>query len=134
VVVVDGRVMDEETGEVMQGKAAEAFEAHSKIIGGQSAVRAGLNAMAAGCHELRESRGWLALGFETLLEYLAQPDVELSKSEFERAADIWQTYVLDGGAEPGLLAGASPSKLEVPLPALKQGVVSLSRRRRMRSR
>jgi hypothetical protein len=50
--------------------------------------------------------------------------VELSKSEFERAADIWQTYVLDGGAEPVLLAGASPSKLEVPLPALKQGVVS----------
>jgi hypothetical protein len=121
--VVDGRVMDEETGEVMQGKAAEAFEAHSKIVGGQSAVRAGLNAMARVPRAARVAGVAGARLRDAELEYLAQPDVELSKSEFERAADIWQTYVLDGGAEPGLLAGASPSKLEVPLPALKQGVV-----------
>jgi hypothetical protein len=119
----NGEVIDER----LQGRAAEAHEAHQKIVGGQSAVRAGFQAICEGCHELRESRGWLALGFETLNEYLAQPDVELSKSEFERAADIWQTYVLDGGARPELLAGAAPSKLEVPLPALKQGLVDAER-------
>jgi hypothetical protein len=48
VIEVDGRVIESESGEVMEGKAAEAFEAHSKIVGGQSAVRAGLNAIAQG--------------------------------------------------------------------------------------
>lgn len=129
-LTVAGRTFDlDPNGEVidtrLQGQAAEAFTAHQLIVGGQQMARAGLDAICRGCHEMRDSRGWLALGYETLSEYLAQPDVELSKSEFERAADIWQTYVLDGGAAPELLHGAGPSKLEVPLHALKQGVVTV---------
>lgn len=107
----------------LEGKAKLAHVAHEKVIEGLQAARLGLACAAEGCHALHASEGWTALGFESLSEYLACPEVTLSRSEFYRLVSIWDRYVLNGGLQPMLLQGAGPSKLEVPLPALEAGVV-----------
>lgn len=124
VVMVDGRLVDD-NGEAhdLEGAAAEAHRAHVQVVSGLRRANEGFAAAAQGCYLLQQSKGWLALGYETLNEYLATPEVTVSGSEFFRLADIWEQYVLDGRCDPALLV-AGPSKLEVPLPALKQGVVS----------
>jgi hypothetical protein len=101
-----------------------AARAHAKVIEGLRGVRISLTLLAEGCHDLHATEGWRELGFETLAEYLAAPEITVSRSEFYALADIWSTYVLAGGVEPLALQGAARSKLEVPLPALSAGVVS----------
>jgi hypothetical protein len=108
----------------LEGAAAAAHAAHEKIMEGLHAAHYALACAAEGCHTLLASEGWTALGFESLSEYLAAPEVTLSRSEFYRLASIWERYVLDGGLDPMALQSAGPSKLEVPLPALEAGVVS----------
>jgi hypothetical protein len=104
--------------------AREAQRAHVKLVEGQRGVRLSLALMAEGCHLLHHDEGWKHLGFETLSEYLAAPEIEISRTDFYRMVEIWSAYVLNGGVEPATLQGAGPSKLEVPLPALSAGVVT----------
>jgi hypothetical protein len=104
--------------------ASIAHSAHVKLVEGQRGVRLSLALMAEGCHLLHHDEGWKHLGFETLSEYLAAPEIEISRTDFYRMVEIWSAYVLNGGVEPASLQGAGPSKLEVPLPALSAGVVT----------
>lgn len=108
----------------LEGAAADAQVAHEKILEGLQAANFALARAAEGCHALLKDEGWAALGYESLAEYLAAPEVTLSRSEFYRLASIWERYVIDGGLEPTALQSAGPSKLEVALPALEQGLVS----------
>jgi hypothetical protein len=101
-----------------------AHGAHAKVIEGLRGVRLSLALVAEGCHELHVTEGWRELGYESLSEYLAAPEITISRTEFYRMAEIWSAYVLNGGVEPIELQGAGPSKLEVPLPAITAGVVS----------
>jgi hypothetical protein len=107
-----------------QEAAQVAQEAHQKVLDGLHAVNLGLACAAEGCYLLHQSTGWRALGYDTLREYLAAPEVTMSRSMFYALSLIWQRYVLDGGLEPTLLGDAERTKLEVPLPALGKGVVT----------
>lgn len=128
VVAADGQVtVLDPDGAVMEGAAAAAFVAHSKVLNGLRTAHMGFMTAAEGAYDLRRTQGWLALGFESIAEYLASPEITESKTDFYRLADIWESYVLEGELAPERLIGAGSSKLEVPLPALKQGVVSAER-------
>jgi hypothetical protein len=117
--------IDEVIAELDAADPAElAHSAHFKLVEGQRGVRLSLALMAEGCHLLYQQEGWKHLGYETLSEYLAAPEIEISRTDFYRMVEIWSAYVLNGGVEPQTLQGAGPSKLEVPLPALTAGVVS----------
>lgn len=124
LIVADGHAIDEGDGSVVAGAAADAFVAHTQIVDGVARVNEGLAYAMKGCYDLEKSKGWAKLGFATLNEYLAQPEVTVSRTDFYRLAAIYEAYVLDGGVPAELLAGASPSKLELPIPAIEQGVVS----------
>jgi hypothetical protein len=103
--------------------AQEAFAADQQFRQGLTDIRRGLVEAARGAYALRETAGWLALGASSLNEYLAAPEITVSRAEFYRLADIWESYVLNGGVDPLELREAAESKLEVPLPALKKGLV-----------
>jgi hypothetical protein len=113
-----------ETVDALPSEAELAHSAHVKLVEGQRGVRLSLALMAEGCHLLHQQEGWKHLGYETLAEYLAAPEIEISRTEFYRGVAIWSAYVLNGGVEPASLQGAGPSKLEVPLPAISAGVVT----------
>jgi hypothetical protein len=96
--------------------------AHHQLITGLRHANRGLALAAQACWQLRQSDGWVALGYESVSQYLAAPEVAMARSVFYELADIWQEYVERGGQPEERLC--QPSKLGVPLRALKAGEVS----------
>ena len=95
-----------------------AQDQYNRLLEGLSATRLALSAVAQACHDISRDKSWTDLGYESLAEFLASPEITLSRSEFFRMALIWERYVLDGGVDPQQLAVAHPSKLAIPLRAL----------------
>ena len=120
---VKGEIVDS-NGHDPERAVNDAQAAHEKILHGLSTARLALAECAEGCHDLHVSKGWETLGYDSLSEYLAAPEITLSRTEFYRMVDIWKSYVLEGGLPPMQLQGAGETKLAVPLPALKDGLVS----------
>lgn len=100
-----------------------AQRAHELLVQGLHAANLGLAAAADACHRLITDEGWVALGYRSMRDYLASPEISISRSTFYGLAAIHNCYVLEGGIEATMLADAGTSKLEVPLPALRAGKV-----------
>jgi hypothetical protein len=109
-------------GEV-EVRARTAHASYEKLMDGLNASRLALAVVAEACYELSRENAYRDLGYESLAEFLAQ--VDLSRSEFFNFASIYERYVLEGGADPTRLQVAGPSKLAIPLPALRDGEVDV---------
>lgn len=103
----------------------EAFDAHRRLIYGIKASHLALSSVAQACHEIHEQQAWSELGYDTLSDYLASPEIGMSRSAFYDLCAIWERYVLEGGADPQALSAGGPSKLVVPIPAIKAGEVTV---------
>lgn len=98
--------------------------AQEKLLLGLRKARSGIIETAEACHLLLEEEGWLALGYEGLAEYLAQPEVGLARTQFYDLANIHRRFVIEGSVEPERLAASEHSKLALTLPALTAGKVT----------
>lgn len=106
-------------GEVVEyGPARASFD---KLIQGLTGARLALALVAEACYEISRDRAYVSLSYSTLAEFLADPRVSLSRSEFFRFAAIWERLVIEGGIDPQRLSVAGPSKLDVTLPAVREG-------------
>jgi len=103
-----------------------AQDQYNRLLEGLSAARLALSAVAQACHELSRDKSWTDLGYESLAEFLASPEITLTRTQFFSMAQIWERYVLDGGVDPRDLAVAHPSKLAIPLRALGANEVSVA--------
>jgi hypothetical protein len=103
-------------------RTLHAQHAHEQLLAGLGHAHRGLALAAEACWCLHREEGWVALGYRNISHYLASPELAMSRSQFYAFADMWQTYVVDGGVEGKRLC--APSKLEIPLPALKAGKVT----------
>ena len=103
----------------------DAHRQYERLIEGLRGTRLAMTYVAQACWEIRRDSSWEALGYRTLAEFLADPQVSISKSSFFRFCSIWQTYHLDGGVEPEQLSAAGPQKLAIPLRALAAGEVEV---------
>lgn len=120
---VSGEVLDrmpEAEPEYTQ-RTIDAQSAHEMLLTGLHHANRGFALVAQACWKLRQDEGWTALGYNSVSAYLADPEVSMSRSTFYGFADIWDQYIERGGQDEKLLA--HPSKLEVPIPALKAGDV-----------
>lgn len=104
-------------------RTVDAQGAHEQLLTGLRHAHRGLALAAEACWKLRNDEGWVALGYDSVGAYLADPDVSISRSQFYALADIHDSYVVHGGLEQQQLT-AGPSKLEVPIPAIKAGEVT----------
>ena len=120
--VLAGEVLDTLPEVIYTQRTQEAHNAHEQLVTGLRQASHALHLVCQACWQLRQEEGWLALGYDSLREYLASPEISLSRTAFYTNADIWQHYVETGALEPTRLV--APSKLEVPLPALKTGAIS----------
>lgn len=103
----------------------DAHRQYERLIEGLKGTRLAMTYVAQACWEIRRDSSWEALGYRTLAEFLADPQVSISKSSFFRFCSIWQTYHLDAGVEPEQLSAAGPQKLAIPLRALAAGEVEV---------
>lgn len=122
--VVSGDVLDRmpDAEPAYRQKTLDAQGAHEQLLAGLHHAHRGLALAAEACWRLREDEGWVALGYDSISNYLASPEVAMARSTFYSLADIWEQYVEEGGIDRQRLC--APSKLEVPLPAIKAGDVT----------
>lgn len=71
----------------------------------------------------RQGRYWLDLKYNTIDEFLAQPDVGVTRSTFFRFVQAWDEFHVRREIEPEVLQEIEPSKALVILPAVRDGKV-----------
>ena len=82
--------------------------------------------MAEALYEFEDDGGWKALGYESLNEWLAQPEVGLTRSTYYRAIQMWKKFAVERRVAPARLRALDPAKVQEVLPALEKGTVLLS--------
>lgn len=111
------------TGEIVtvdqSKRTAAAHRSHERLLAGKRRAQEGFAQVAQACWELRETDGWIALGYRSAREYCAQPDLKIGKSWFYDLAGIYEVFVMDGGVEKERLAAADVSQLKRTLPAIR---------------
>lgn len=110
-------------GELVTNVAQDQYD---RLLEGLNAARLGLSVVCQACHELSRDKSWTDLGYESLAEFLASPEITLTRSNFFRMAQIWELYVLDGGVDPRHLSVASPSKFAIPMRAIGANEVGVA--------
>ena len=123
--VVSGEVLDRlpKVEPEYRPETQDAQGAHEQFLTGLNHMNRGAALAAEAAHKLRLNEGWKLLGYDSLSQYLADPDIAMGRTQFYSLADIWEQYIEQGGIDPIRLC--APSKLEVPLPALKAGDVTV---------
>lgn len=115
------------TGEILpiplSSDTTGAHAAHERLLDGQARERAGFADVCGACFEIRESDGWARLGYRSIAEYLAQPEVSMRRSSFYERAAIYEWYVVTGGLDPARLSRVGWHKLKVTLGAVIDGRV-----------
>ena len=76
-------------------------------------------------YEFHEGGYWSVLGYDTLEEFLAQPDLGMSRRSFFQMTKLWRDLVVTRQIEPDTLADIEPSKVALVTPALMKGDVSV---------
>lgn len=116
------------TGEVLpvarSAKSETAHSAYEQLVRALQHVNAGIAIVCEACWRIREAEGWVALGYSSLRELCAQPEVSISASHFYRLAAVWDAFVVRGGADPERLAEADVGKLSVCVAKVASGDVS----------
>ena len=115
------------TGEIlpvaMSDATAAAHDTHERLLAAQAREQAGFADVCRASFELRETDGWARLGYRSIGEYLAQPEVTMRRSSFYERAAIWEWYVVTGGLDPARLSRVGWYKLKVTLGAVIAGRV-----------
>lgn len=114
---IDGEIVHEQEAQLAHG----AYERLTQAIAGARRVYVEI---ARAAYELRETSGWVPLGYGSMDEMLAQPEVSMERSAFLRAAQVWDLYAVRGGVEIRQLAAADSSKLITLAPRVRSGELS----------
>ena len=112
---------DDELGALRQ----EAFELERKIVGGVAAVSKEAWALAAHVYRFHEGGCWGLLGYDTLEEFLAQPDVSMSRTQFFRLSKTYRDLVVVREIPISALEQIDPSKVHEVAAAISRGEVKV---------
>jgi len=101
----------------------QAFQDEQAIKAGLRNARAGLWQAAEALYRFSETSGWAALGHESLGDWLADPEITMSRSTYFRMVEAHrELVVLRHSPNVGTL---DLTKVGIALPALKRGAVTL---------
>lgn len=110
----------------------EADERMKRLTGLERQIHAGLRAgratmwaVAQSLYEWDEEAGWSALGYESIGDWLSQPEIGMSRKTYYRSVQMWREFVVVRRLDPEKLLALDIGKVEVVLPALKAGRVDL---------
>lgn len=109
------------TEEEYEQWAASAAVDDQQFREGLRGSRSGLWRAAEAAYRFHQSAGWLALGYDTLGEYLADPDITLSRRTFFRMTQAWQEMVVLRQVDAETIDKLDLTKVSIALPALKSG-------------
>jgi hypothetical protein len=120
-------VSDAIQGEVLpQDPAAElAHRSHTRIKAVVGTMKRLWVELAEELHTFVRSDMWRDLGYSTLEEWLADPDIELKRRYVFELVANWQELVIERGVSKEDLARLKVTKVREVLPAVRRGLVEL---------
>jgi hypothetical protein len=81
--------------------------------------------LAEQLYAFHEAGAWSLLGYETLREFLAQPDLGMSHSTFFQAVRLWRDLIVVRQIPAETISAVEPTKMREVYPALMRGDVSI---------
>lgn len=113
-------VQEEElTAEEMEERRQIAFNLEVSIKDAIGRGRAAMWELAKSLYEFNEEHGWTALNYETQGEWLAQPEIGMSKRQYHRLVRIWKEATITWSIPEADVLEIEPSKFEIVLPAIE---------------
>lgn len=104
-------------------KAAHTVELEIKELLG--AMRTAWVFIAEKLYHFNDQKMWEPLGYDTFEEWLASPEIELSRRHVYNLIEIWRETVVKRGLTAEELAGLEMSKVKEVLPAVRKGLIGL---------
>lgn len=101
-----------------------AFECERELKARIAQVHAGTWAVAEALYSFHGLQGWTLVGYETLEEFLAQPEIGMSRRSFFRLVQAWRDLHVVRQVPAPALSEVEPSKVYEVLPAVMRGDVS----------
>jgi hypothetical protein len=108
-----------------EARAQRCFEIDAQIKTGLRAGREAMWEVARGLHEFDEENGWTALGIESLGEWLADPEVGMTRATYFRMVKCHRFLIEQKKLPPARVAELELSKVEIVLPKLRAGSVKM---------
>jgi hypothetical protein len=102
-----------------------AFTDQQTIKDGLQEARGGLWKVAEALYHFAETSGWLALGYDTVGEWLADPDITLTRATYYRCVEAWRELHVIRQVDAQTLVTLDLTKTNITLPALKEGRATL---------
>jgi hypothetical protein len=102
-----------------------AHRTEQKIIAAISKTKEGFWEMAEQVYEFEHDVGWKALGYDTLNEWLAQPEIGVKRRQYFRMAKMWKELVVLRKVPTSALLPLDYTKVDVVLPRIADGTVTL---------
>ena len=115
----------EVTPEEWDALVARATDIEKRIRQAIGAGRTALWALVEAAYDFEEEHGWIALGYETKNEWLAQPDIGISRTQFFRMVRTWRTLVVRREVDIPTLTRLDTSKVAIVLPAIETSRVDV---------
>lgn len=113
------------TPEEAEERAEKCYALEEKVKTNLRVGRESLWEVAQALYEFDESNGWSALGYDKLNDWLAQPDIGISRSHYFRLVSVYHEMVVLRQVDAERLKEIEPQKIQIVLPAVKSGKVQL---------
>jgi hypothetical protein len=113
--------------EEQQKRAERCYALQETVKAGLTAGRTALWQMARALHEFDQEQGWLALGYDVLGDWLADPDIGISKSAYYRLVKSWRGLAIKRRVPEAKIFELEPSKVDIVLPRVESGEITLDR-------
>ena len=128
--MADGKALVPAQARELTPKQAEAhveraFKLEVKIKQSYARVHESWWALSQQLYAFHEGGYWSALGYDTLDEFLVQPDLGMSRRQFFQMTKLWRDLVVVKQIEPAALADIEPSKVREVAPAIMRGDVTV---------
>lgn len=78
-------------------------------------------------YEFHEGGLWVALGYATLADFLAQPDLGMSRTTFFQMTRLWRDLVVVRQVPAETIGALEPTKVREVLPAIRRGDVGVDK-------
>lgn len=108
-------------------RGRRAYELDQQVKQGIREGREALWRTAQALYDFSEMSGWSALGHDTLAEWLADPEVSMTRSTYHRMVSVWRELVVLRKLPESEVHELEASKVDIVLPAVKAGRVTLKK-------
>lgn len=100
---------------------SSAYAHETKVKEGLTGARSNLWSAAEALYHFAEETGWAALGYDTLGEWLAAPEITISRRTYFQMVQAWRELVVVRQVDSANIRTLDLTKVSIALPALTAG-------------